>query len=125
MISNGEGGEAGNILKERKHYRCVFKTRENPTPQEIDLCEKIGNEFTRLGIDGFRDNASNSWYKVGNEDILICSEDEKDRRTVPLSSLSSLVKGLSPVIQQRVYVPINKREEAKKIIGKIKQEGVA
>ncbi len=119
MISAGEGGEAGTILKDRKHFRCVFKTRENPTPQEIDLCESIGSEFNRLEIPGFQDNASSSWYKVGNEDILICSEDENDRRTVPLSSLSSLVKGLSPVIQQRIYVPIRERDRAKEIINSI------
>lgn len=112
------------LLKDRKHFRCVFKTRENPTPQEIDLCESIGNEFNRLEIPGFQDNASSSWYKVGNEDILICSEDENDRKTVPLSSLSSLVKGLSPVIQQRIYVPIRERDKAKEIINRIIKEGV-
>lgn len=124
MLSSGEGGEAGAILKERKHFRCVFKTRENPTPKEIDLCEIIGSEFNKLGVPGFQDNASSSWYKVGNEDILICSEDENDRRTVPLSSLSSLVKGLSPVIQQRIYVPIRERDRAKEIIDGIIKEVV-
>ncbi len=122
MISAGEGGEAGVILKERKHFRCVFKTRENPTTLEIDLCDSIGSEFNRVRIPGFRDNASSSWYKVGNEDIPICNENEEDRRSVPLSSLSSLVKGLSPVFQQRIYVPIEERARAQEIIDSIIKE---
>jgi len=49
-------------------------------------------------------------------------ESEEDRRSVPLSSLSSLVKGLSPVFQQRIYVPIEERARAQEIIDRIIKE---
>ncbi len=123
LIAAGYGGEAGTILKDRKHYRCVFKTPEHATPRDIDLCDRIGDEFERLAIPGFRDSARSSWYKLGNEDILVFDGSGKDRRTVPLSSKSSLVKGLLPVFQERIYVPIEERDRAKEIIDAVK-EGV-
>lgn len=62
----------------------------------------------------FVDSAEKSWYKFGKEDIPVVKSDSQ--KVVPLSVLSDVVKGLSPVKQMRVYVPNERRAEAKKAI---------
>ncbi len=120
LLSSGAGGELGEIFKERKHYRSVFQTREIPQPDELDFIENVGIELDKLPIEGFIDNATSSWYKIGKEDIAIRIEYNSERKTVPLSSLSSIVKGLAPVMQQRIYVPFERKQEVLEIIKKMR-----
>lgn len=122
LLASGIAGEKGKILTERNHFRNVYQTHEVPTEKELELFEKIGNELESLGIPGFADSAISSWYKVGKDDIPICVEDNPKREIIPLSSLSSIVKGLAPVMQQRIYVPLNKKSDVKEIIRRVKGE---
>lgn len=67
---------------------------------------------------GFIDEAEKSWYKFGKEDVNILLEKDKrkSRKSVLLSSMSSVVRGLNAVRQKRVYVPMEKNE-AEQILG--------
>jgi hypothetical protein len=117
LIQTGNGGEHGRILRERKHHRCVYQTSEVPTVDELARLEEV---TSKLGsMISFIDEAEKSWYKFGKEDINILPEKnkQKSQRSVLLSSMSSVVKGLNAVKQKRVYVPMERKGEAEGILG--------
>ncbi len=118
MISEGHAGEHGRILMERDHFRRVFKTSERPTPEELDRLERI--QYGLGDMPKFIDRAPASWYKFDNLEIPILTRNRNDERLVSLSQLSSVVKGLKSVEQMRVYVPRDRKVEAKQIIDSIK-----
>lgn len=117
QISEGHAGEHGRILKERDHFRRVYKTSERPTPEELDRLERIQVE---LGdIPRFIDRAPASWYKFDNLEIPILIRGGTSERFVSLSQLSSVVSGLKSVEQMRVYVPRDRKNEAREVIDSI------
>ena len=121
LISNAMGGDAAYRLRERKHFRAVYQTKEIPDAEELDFIQKVGKELDRVGIPGFIDNATKSWYKTGKEDIQIFSERDPERKVFSLSSRSSLVKGLVPVMQYRIYVPSERKKETEGIIARLRE----
>lgn len=117
-ISDDLGGKDGQILQERKHYRSVYEIQEVPQERDIEfvealykeLCERIGEEQV------FVDKAVGSWYKPSTDvKILKKSAAGKDE-LIPLSQLSSVVRGLATVNQIRVYVALSEVETAKQIL---------
>ena len=112
-INSHNAGEHGKILQDRRHYRCVDETTETPSEEEIvrieDLCEKLAH------MDAVILSAEKSWYKV-SEDILVSVRDSKGNHTEPLSRRSSIVAGMQPINQRRLYVPEHYRADALKEI---------
>ena len=111
LLSQGIGGKDGYALKERKHHRCVFYTSEVPTEAELD---RSNEALIRLSkFEPFVDEPKKSWYSEGESDIMVERDLTPDlKETVPLSSFSSVVKGLLPIRQRRIYVPLEGQEEA-------------
>lgn len=113
-IANDEGGIHGDILKKRQHYRKLCETPEVPQIEELEWIDSLESELRNIGA--VRRDANKSWYKFQklNDEILVVKDSgrRKKHTTVPLSLLSSVVKGLHSVNQSRIYVPIEKREEA-------------
>lgn len=64
----------------------------------------------------FVDEAENSWYKFGREDIYVLPEKSKKnaRKTKLLSAISSVVHGLKPIKQKRFMSPGREKEKLKK-----------
>lgn len=123
-IASGQGGEHGAILKGRNHYRKLRETSEVPGMDELDWIGQLEEELAPLGA--IRRNADKSWYKFQklNDEILVRRDGSKRGSSiVPLSHLSSVVKGLESVKQSRIYVPAERREEAEKIAQRIEKEG--
>ncbi len=116
LIHSGDAGEHGSILRERRHHRCVYQTKEVPTVDELNRLEEVRNKLD--SIISFVDQAEKSWYKFEKEDVNIMpshgERDVKNANTILLSSLSSVVKGLKAVMQKRVYVPLEGKEKALK-----------
>jgi hypothetical protein len=62
---------------------------------------------------------------MNREDISILPEENKGRyrKTKQLSTISSVVKGLNPIKQRRIYVPLERKQEAedklKKYLGDV------
>ncbi|HHW40488.1 MAG TPA: HD domain-containing protein [Syntrophomonadaceae bacterium] len=119
LIHSGQGGPDAELIKKRRHHRSVFQTSEVPTVQELNLLEDICNELGELVC--FIDEAESSWYKFGREDIYILPDENKknSRKTKQLSTISSVVKGLKPIRQRRVYVPLERKKDAEKKIKKV------
>lgn len=120
MVQEGGGGKDGDILRKRKHHRCIFQTPEIPGKSDL---EEMAEVLVRLGDRvSFTDTAESSWYKHDENDIpILVRPGEKNETLTPLSSLSSVVSGLKPIARRRIYVPEEKKDEARGIVSKIKK----
>jgi HD superfamily phosphohydrolase len=124
-LSEDKGGQHGEILKNRQHFRLLFQTSEVPTIPELEYIDRLEGELSPLGA--VRKNAEKSWYKFKqlNDEILVLSTAGKySTEIVPLSLRSPVVNGLKSVNQSRIYVPAEKRTEANEILKKLQGEGV-
>lgn len=121
MIQEGGGGKDGEIIRERKHHRCIFQTPEIPGKSDLEEAEKVLEKLRDCV--SFTDTAESSWYKLGEKDIpILVRPGKNDEKLTPLSSLSSVVNGLKPISQRRIYVPIEKKDEARDIVSRIKNK---
>jgi len=121
LINNGEGEKHGKLLRERRHFRCVYQTPEVPSQEDLEFAEHVSSTLGDLV--GFEDTASSSWYKFDSADIpVLLRPGQGDEELTALSRLSSVVKGLKAVNQRRVYVPYHKREEARKKVQQLRKE---
>ena len=118
MIQDGGGGVDGKILRERKHHRCIFQTPEVPDKIDLEEAEEI---LAKLGDRvSFTDTAESSWYKPGENDIrILIRPGGVNERLIRLSSLSSVVSGLKPVNRRRIYVPLEEKVEALRMVSEI------
>jgi hypothetical protein len=114
-LKAGEGKEAGRKLLERNHDRMVLETSENPSREEIAEFESKKKSLIEKIPESIVDCASAKWYKTEANEIGIF-EDEKTKRFVELSKRSNVVKGLMSCGQMRLYVPNERRAEAKATI---------
>ena len=120
-ITAGNGGEHGECIKERKHYRCIRSTSEFPTEKEI---QELGQYRQALGeLVAFVGNASKSWYSLGGQqDLLIVPDGSYEPiNGAPLSHYSSVVRNLIPSRQQGIFVKLENREKAEEILSKSQQ----
>jgi HD superfamily phosphohydrolase len=109
---HGEDNKLSDILKQRKHYRSIYNTRDNPEIEEIEKTELLMEKLKENKIDAVIDEAQKSWYKFKNDELLISLN---DNRCVPLSNISNVVKGLKAVNKQRVYVSLADKSRAEEI----------
>jgi len=114
LLSQGKGGEPGRILCNRQHHRCIYSTPEVPDENDLDKASEILEKLSDLV--GFVDEAKKSWYSIGEEDIMIVKQRGMQEDVLPLSSLSSIVRGLVPVRQRRIYVSAVNKETAEEMI---------
>ena len=121
LISHGEGGQHGEILHKREHYRMVFSTSESATDAKIEEATKLKeklDEYECVVCD-----AGKSWYKSGSEEIKVWQTSDGAERSVPLQTLSPVVDGLKAVNQWRLYVPEIHRAKAKQIVSSMTNMG--
>jgi len=121
LVSGEKAGDHGRILWDRNHHRAVYETPEIPSPDDLDMAEEIKNQ---LGDEvGFVDYASSSWYKFESADVpLLLRPEQPDEQLTRLSTRSSVVNGLKTVERTRIYVPKEKKEEARQIVADIREK---
>ena len=117
LISGGKGGKHGKILRERGHYRMVFSTTESASSDKISEADELKKRLDKYECVVCR--AEKSWYKSGSEEIWVWQTSDGAPRSVPLRTLSPVVKGLKAVNQRRLYVPASNRSQAKKIVSSL------
>ncbi len=99
-LSHGHGGDGGQRLCQRGHFRCVAETPETPKAEDL---ERLDQQKKRLGdLLKYEAVAEKSWYKVGPTDIPVVSR--FDSSVKPLSQYSSVVAGLKPVRKVLLFV---------------------
>ena len=118
VINDGNGGKHGHIIKNRKHHRCIFETKERSDSNDLENIEVLNEE---LGDNvAFVDSTENFWYKFDDKEIPILDlPNTKHEKLIQLSQLSSVVEGLKAVNQKRIYVPYAKKSEAATIANSI------
>ena len=116
-IQTDAAGPGGERINERRHDRRIYETSHFPSTRELDyFYEEVVPKLNNLG--GYVDKADNSWYKFDKSaDIRVATKDSGiDESPVALSQRSSLVRALEEVTQRRVYVPLENKEKAKKLL---------
>lgn len=119
LLASGEGGEHAKRITERNHYREVYHTPEVPgLDAEVSL-DKAREVLGKLLVYEHSPEKSKSWYKFEGDDIPVHTENPA-RRVVPLSDLSSVVKGMKPIRQTLLYVKPEHAENARNKIKRLK-----
>jgi HD superfamily phosphohydrolase len=93
LLADGQsGGEHGDRLRERNHYREVYHTPECPTEGDRTALALIRNSLGDLVV--AVESSKTSTYKLEASDIPVVTEDDL-RRVRPLSHFSSVVRNLT------------------------------
>jgi HD superfamily phosphohydrolase len=102
-LSIGHGGEHGDIINKRNHYKCVFETGMLPTPEEEVLINEKKDELKCENAKiFFDDKATTSWYKQERD---ICIFGKNSNKSRPLSAESKIVKSMISVPElKRLYI---------------------
>ena len=112
-IADGEGGDSGKRLADRNHFREVFHTSENPKTADFDrfddICDALGDLVQTV------ESAEKSWYKVGEPDIPIQS-DNPGNQILPLSNHSDVISGMKPIGKKMAFCRPEDKEAATKIV---------
>ena len=119
IIQAGGGGEHGEILRARKHFREVYHTAEIAKRADLTRAEKIAK---RLGpLLKWVADPEHSWYKLAGEIFVAQGPDDSvNRKLIPLSVYSNIVAALKPnTNMRRLYVAHTDVETARKTIEKI------
>jgi hypothetical protein len=112
----------GTALKNRMHYRLAYQTKEVADTDDIARVDDALETLRAKGIDAVRRDSSKSWYKFDNpaSEILVSFDYGQAEDTVsPMSDCSPAVRGLPPVRQSRIYVPMERRGDARQVIQKM------
>jgi len=115
LLDAGHGGVHGAMLRERRHYRVVYETDEVATEAQLDRAAELATKLKSLDV--YVAPSKKGWYTISDEEIRVWREAQAGRaRLVPLSSMSAVVKGLITFNKIRLYVPSERRADARRIV---------
>lgn len=102
LADEQSGGEHGDRLRRRNHYREVYHTPECPAEGDLTVLALIRQSLGDLVVTV--ESSKTSTYKLEASDISVVTEDDL-RRVRPLSHYSSVVKNLNqhPIEIVRLY----------------------
>jgi HD superfamily phosphohydrolase len=114
LLAEGKGGEHGERLSKRDHYRLVFQTNEVQTEADRKRLARVRESLGELLA--VEMPASKSWYKLDDSDIAVYSSQDGQNKVAPLSEYSNVARHLGKNDQILVYCrPEHKQEAARKI----------
>jgi uncharacterized protein len=115
LLAAGKGGDHGQRLASRNHYRMIYATPEVPAENDeaelAKVCAALGSLLVA------RMPAAKSWYKRDNTDIAVLRSAVSDKSVVPLSFFSSVVRNLEKNDQILLYCRPEDVAEAKQKLG--------
>ena len=123
-IRSSNSRDAAAILH-HKHDRRVSDTLEVAGIAELENHNMALVELKAKGIDAWAVDASKSWYKTGATEILIAQDQSSSAfsRGVPLTRISETAGKIRDSKQRRIYAPLDRAEEAKKVIRNFESRG--
>ena len=116
QLVEDNGGEHGQRLRQRHHFRQIWESPESPLADaqaHLDRLQRaLGNVLAAV------ERSEKSWYKTGNPDIQVASEDSAEVR--PLSDYSPVIKQLkdAPHRQVRLYARPENADQGRRIVQK-------
>ncbi len=111
LLAEGKGGEHGERLANRNHYREVHHTPEVPKPPDLKELERVREKLGSMVV--AEENAEKSWYKIGQEDIPVRGQ-RKRPKVKTLSKYSSFVARMKPIRKVMLYARPEHAEAARK-----------
>lgn len=110
LLSQKEGGEHGQIIFQRKHFRKIADTPETPSPPDI---QELQDKKEALGdLLAAEVTAKKSWYKSPIPQQILVVSGLNSRKTKPLTEYSDVIKNLPENRQTFLYVKQEHRAEA-------------
>lgn len=113
MLEAGLGGEHGEILRTRSHFRRVYETPDVASTEEVEKLEALRDALGDLVA--FVGKAESSWYKLQGQ-ILVAMERPYPHQLIPLSEMSTAVSGLTASNKRLLYVPFERQDDAVRIV---------
>jgi HD superfamily phosphohydrolase len=120
-LAAGRGGEHGQRLAARDHYREVYHTPEVPTEEDLRRFEAIRDELGEMAR--ATGNAGRSWYKLETDQDIPIKSQNPSGEIRPLSAHSAAVKGLKPTGRLMLYCREDEKERAREIIQRMEGAG--
>jgi HD superfamily phosphohydrolase len=118
LLAEGKGGEDGQRLATRKHFRCAYHTPEVSTLADMECLNHVKGELKKW-VEA-EESASKSWYKTGTPDIRVRRDDTGEY--APLSSFSSVLSNLKANNQVLLYVRPENAAKAKKLAAEVRKK---
>ena len=116
LLAHGKGGEHGDRLARRNHYRRIYATPETCTENDLQVLDRVKE---KLGpILQAEESAGKSWYKTGKPDIPVVSS-LNERDVLPLSHHSTMIANLRANNQVLLYAKPQDVEQASTLIGEV------
>jgi uncharacterized protein len=115
-LSEGAGGEHGERLRTRNHFRRIHATNEVCTEEELGDLGRIRAELGTMLV--AEESAGKNWYKTGMTDIPIFS-DTRDKLVAPLSRYSSVIANMKSNNQVLLYARPENVTAAKEAVGRV------
>ncbi|HJX84286.1 MAG TPA: HD domain-containing protein [Candidatus Angelobacter sp.] len=116
LLNGGGGGDDGERIRSRNHFRQVFHTPEAPGADDIEQLQKVKTKLGSLMV--AEEHAEKSWYKTGPLDIPVLSDIGKNLVS-PLSKHSRVVGSMQPNNQVFLYVKPEDVAKAKQIVDEV------
>ena len=100
-LAEDEGGEHGERLRDRNHFRQIWESPESPLTDAQAHLDALRSTLGDVLV--AEEWSEKSWYKTGNPDIQVATGDSGEVR--PLSDYSPVIKQLkdAPHRQIRLY----------------------
>jgi len=118
LLADGHGGEHGERLSNRNHYRLAYPSPEISSDADLAMLERMKEELGELVV--AEEEAGKSWYKTGWPDIQVVSS--VDPTIVhPLSRYSNVVRNMKSNNQVLLYVKPESAEKANEIVRKVEE----
>jgi HD superfamily phosphohydrolase len=113
LLADGQGGEHGQRLASRDHYREVYHTPETPTGGDLERLERVrtalGDKLAAV------EPAGKSWYKLEKPEDILVAQNESGANVKRLSEYSSVVRNLTPNRQVLLYSRPEHAEQARQL----------
>jgi hypothetical protein len=114
LLAEGKGGEHGERLATRNHYRRVYQTNEVQTEDDRRRLARVREALGELLVAEMP--AGKSWYKIDDTDIAVYRNSGGQTTVEPLSTYSNVVRNLGKNDQILLYsLPEHKEEAARKV----------
>lgn len=109
-LQAGGGGEHGQRIANRQHYRQIYETPEMTSLEDLDELQRVKVELGDLVTNEY--SATKSWYKTGNQDIAVFSGTQSTQ-VAPLSKYSNVVNNLLKNNQVKLFCRPEDASEAR------------
>ncbi len=110
LLADGQGGEHGQRLCRRNHYREIYHTPECPDDADLRELADVEQELKEYVV--AREEAGKSWYKLDHTDIPIVSDSEEGK-PLPLSQLSPVIRNIRATRRVSLYARPEQAREAR------------